>query len=85
MFALMTGLRNGNRELYPDGSSCSDIGRNSPTDAVKSHFRPLEFHLEPPDVFIRLCFLRLLLPWLAFTVRSDDAGSIFRQLPFAAS
>ena len=53
-------------------------------------FQPLKFHLEPPDpqgagcrhLFIKLCFLRLLLPLLALAVAGEDAGPVFQQLPF---
>lgn len=44
--------------------------------------QPLKFHLEPSELFIKLCFLRLLLSLLALAVRSEDVGTVFQQLPF---
>ena len=43
-------------------------------------FQPLKFHLEPPDLFIEFCFLRLLLPLPAFSIAVEDAGTVFQRL-----
>ena len=45
-------------------------------------FQPLKFHLEPPDLFTKFCFLRLLLPLLALAIAGEDARPAFQQLPF---
>ena len=45
-------------------------------------FQPLKFHLEPPDLFIKFCLLRLLLPLLALAIAGEDAGPASQQLPF---
>ena len=61
------------------------MSRLSRTEAGNFFFQPLKFHLEPPDLFIKFCFLRLLLPLLALAVAREDAGPAFQQLPFPGS
>ena len=45
-------------------------------------FDPLKFHLEPPALFVELCFLGLLFPLFVLAVRSEDPRPVFQQLPF---
>lgn len=60
----------------------STIRRLSLTEAGNFFFQPLKFQLEPPDLFVKFCFLCLLLPLFAFAVRREDSGPVFLQLPF---
>ena len=44
--------------------------------------QPTTCHLEPPDLFIEYCFLRLLLPLFAFAFRGEDSGPVLQQVLF---
>ena len=47
---------------------------------VSNFFQPLQFHLEPPGLLIKLCFLRLLLPLLALAVHGENVGPVFQPI-----
>ena len=64
------------------GAVISIIRCLSRIGAANSFFEPLKFQLEPLDLLIKFCFLRLLLPLLALAVGGEDVGPVFQQLPF---
>ena len=55
---------------------------SSLTNRSGKFFQPLKCQREPPDLFIKFCFLGLLLPLLALAVGGEDAGSVFQLSPF---